>query len=311
MSAGIDMVNISRREFLALTGTAAMALAVPATGASALQMPTRPIPSTGTRLGIIGYGNAPIFSSSTNLEVARETSRRLFQLLLNAGGNYADLYLDSARNLAAWLDPESLNRLKFGTGYAPRGLEFSDADIVGLAQRLKKPRLDFLQVRNVTSMEPTQQHWAAVRAAKDSGQASHIGITVASRNNHEAAMAFIQREKPDFLQLNYSLVEPDAEIRLLPMAADLGIGVIVNRPFVNGAFFPKVSGKTLPSWAADFDCRSWAQFALKFIVSHKAVTCVIPETNEVAHAEDNLAGGLGGMPDEATRQRMRQVFAAL
>ncbi len=288
-----------------------MALRVPAAGPSGLQMPTRPIPSTGTRLGIIGYGNAPVFASATNLPAARETSRQLFQLLINAGGNYADLYLDSARNLAAWLDPEDLDRLKFATGYAPVGLAFTDADIVGLAQRLKKKSLDFLQVRNVRGMEPTQEHWATLRAAKDAGQASHIGITIASRNNHEAAMEFIQREKPDFLQLNYSLVEPEAELRLLPMAADLGIGVIVNRPFVNGLFFPRVSGKALPGWAADFDCRSWAQFALKFIVSHKAVTCVIPETNEVAHAEDNLAGGLGRMPDEAARQRMKQAFAAL
>lgn len=288
-----------------------MALGVPAAEASSLQMPTRPIPSTGTRLGIIGYGNAAIFGSSADLSVARETSRRLFQLLINAGGNFADLYFDSALNLGAWLEPEILDRLKFATGYAPRGLAFTDADIGRLAHRLKKKSLDFLQVRNLTGMEPTQEHWATVRAAKDAGQASHIGITIASRNNHEAAMAFIEREKPDFLQLNYSLVEPEAELRLLPMAADLGIGVIVNRPFVNGAFFPRVRGKALPGWTTEFHCKSWAQFALKYIVSHKAVTCVIPETNEVPHAEDNLAGGLGRMPDELTRQRMRQVFAAL
>ncbi len=305
------MVITSRRQFLAFAGSTGMALAIPAAAASAPQMATRPIPSTGVRLGVIGYGNAQVFAGSPELSAARETSRRLFQVLVNAGGNYADLYIDAAQNLAGWLERETLNQLKFGTGYAPRGQKFTDSDIAGLASMLKKGRLDFLQVRNVTDMQPTDEHWAAVRAAKESGRAAHIGISVAASGNHDAALAFIQREKPDFLQLNYSLVEPEAERRLLPMAADLGIGVIVNRPFVNGAYFPKVSGKPLPAWAAEFDCHSWAQFSLKFIVSHEAVTCVVPETNEIAHAEDNLAGGFGRMPDQATRRRMREYFATL
>lgn len=307
------MSDLSRRRFMALAGAAGVAFSLPGGAAGSAQMPTRQIPSTGARLGIIGYGNAAAFSAKSDLAAARETSRHLFRLLLDAGGNFADLSFDSALNLATWLEPETLGRLMFATGYSSgsSGTPFTDADIGRLANLLNKQRIDFLQVRNQTGMAATDQHWATLRAAKDAGQAIHIGITAANAANQEAAIAFIQREKPDFLQLNYSLVEPAAEDRLLPMAADHGVAVMVNRPFVGGRFFSKVQGKDLPSWAADFDCKSWAQFALKFIVSHKAVTCVIPEPREIAHAHDNLAAGLGRMPEQTTRLRMQQYVATL
>jgi aryl-alcohol dehydrogenase-like predicted oxidoreductase len=306
------MHDFSRRRFMALVGTAGVAFSLPA-AAGSVQMQTRAIPATGARLGIIGYGNAAMFAAKSDLAAARETSRELFRLLLDAGGNFADLTFDSALNLSAWLEPETLGRLMLATGYAAgtRGAPFTDADMRRLAGLLKKPRIDFLQVRNQAGMAATDQHWATLRAAKDAGQAIHIGFTVANAANQEAAMAFMQKEKPDFLQLNYSLLEPAAAERLLPLAADLGVGVIVNRPFVGGQIFSKVRGRDLPGWAADFNCRSWAQFALKFIVSHKAVTCVIPEPGEIAHAHDNLAAGMGQMPDQATRLRMQQFFSAL
>ncbi|MDH3693361.1 MAG: aldo/keto reductase, partial [Gammaproteobacteria bacterium] len=121
----------------------------------------------------------------------------------------------------------------------------------------------------------------------------------------------MQNETIDFVQLNYSFTEPDAERRLLPLAADKGIAVLANRPFQNGAMFRQVKGKSLPAWAADFDCNSWAQFSLKYILAHPAVTCVIPATSNPKHVVDNMGAGLGALPDARTRRRMREYVASL
>ena len=112
----------------------------------------------------------------------------------------------------------------------------------------------------------------------------------------------------DILQVNYSLLETEAEERILPMAQDLGVAVTINRPFINGRFFDVVHGKALPPWAADFDCESWAQFSLKFILSHPAVTCVLTETANPKHAVDNLSAGLGRLPDAGEGKRMQAYF---
>src|SRR5205823_10386849 len=115
----------------------------------------------------------------------------------------------------------------------------------------------------------------------------------------------------DFLQINYSLMEPEAEQRVLPLAQERGVAVIVNRPFGAGDLFDKVRSKPLPGWAAEFDCRSWAQFFLKWIAAHPAVTCAIPATNNVQHLEDNMRAGLGKLPDGKIRQRMIEALAKL
>lgn len=115
----------------------------------------------------------------------------------------------------------------------------------------------------------------------------------------------------DFVQFTYNLVDREAERRLLPLAAERGLAVIINRPFQGGALFDRVRGKTLPAWAAEFDCQNWAQFMLKFIVSHPAVTCAIPATSQVPHLHENMGAAYGRLPNEATRRRMVRVFAAL
>ena len=116
--------------------------------------------------------------------------------------------------------------------------------------------------------------------------------------------SLLQSDTADFVQLNYSMLEPESGERLLPMARDKGVAVVTNRPFVNGAYFPLVSGKTLPDWAAEFDCDSWAQFSIKYILANLAVNCVLTETNKTHHAVDNLSAGFGRLPDEKTRSRM-------
>ena len=121
----------------------------------------------------------------------------------------------------------------------------------------------------------------------------------------------MKRESPDFVQLNYSVMEYSAEERLLPLAEELGIAILVNGPFMNGDFFTHVDGHELPDWSAEFDCESWAQFSLKYILAHPAVTCVLTETTKAHHMEDNVRAGFGRLPDYATKQRMRNYTSGL
>jgi diketogulonate reductase-like aldo/keto reductase len=128
---------------------------------------------------------------------------------------------------------------------------------------------------------------------------------------HQAIEQFITREKPDVFQVNYSITERQAESRILPLAADLGIPVIINRPFMNGAYFRRLEATPLPEWTKEFDCRSWSQFSLKYILANTAVTCVLTETTNPAHMEENARAAFGAVPDAAARQRMRQVIDAM
>ena len=305
------MSEIDRREFMLLGAATAAVLSQPALAGSK-QMLKRTVPSTGVELGIIGYGNAAIFTDENDPQVARQTTRALFDLLRDAGGNFADLYVNSVRNVGQWLDRGTLDGLMVATGHAPMGAPLSEQELAALPSLLQRRRLDFLEVRNnLTDMQSTERYWPTLREAKASGLARHIGMTVPTARNHDALVEFMRKERPDFVQVNYSLLEPEAEERVLPTARDLGIAVVTNRPFLNGEYFKRVEGKDLPSWAAEFDCASWGQFGLKYIVSHPAVTCAVTETSKPKHARDNLAAGIGRLPDAAMRQRMRGFVAAL
>jgi diketogulonate reductase-like aldo/keto reductase len=173
---------------------------------------------------------------------------------------------------------------------------------------LKTPKLDLVQVHNLLDLA-TQL--ANVRALKSQGKVRYTGITHYTVASHSDLENVIQREPVDFVQLNYSIVTRQAEQRLLPLAAERKVAVLVNRPFEDGALFARVRGKPLPAWAADIDCTSWAQVFLKFIVSHPAVTCVIPATARPEHMADNVKAGFGRMPDDKMRERMAAHVAAL
>ncbi len=164
-----------------------------------------------------------------------------------------------------------------------------------------------MQVHNLVDVE-TQL--ATMRAWKGEGRIRYLGIT------HYVASAFadvekiLHREKLDFLQINYSIIDREAEQRLLPLAQDRGVAVLINRPFASGDLFARVRTQPLPDWAAEFDCKSWAQFLLKWILGNSAVTCVIPATDNVRHLEDNMSSGVGRLPDAKMRQRMLQYVRA-
>jgi aryl-alcohol dehydrogenase-like predicted oxidoreductase len=166
---------------------------------------------------------------------------------------------------------------------------------------MRAERMDLMQVHN---LQDVAVHARTLREWKDAGRIRYAGIT----HYHAGAYAEVERlvktREWDFAQFNYSRAERDAEQRLLPLCAEAGVAVIVNRPFSTGSLFPRVKGKPLPGWAAEFDCSSWAQFFLKYILSHPAVTCAIPGTRRIAHLEDNLQAGHGRLPDRKTRRRM-------
>ena len=269
-------------------------------------LPTRPIPGTDGTLPIVGFG-----SSKPVLEIPTEGTEpvaAVIRVLLEHGGRVVDtsprtpeIDAEFGRVLTA---PEFQGRLFVATKIN------TDGRIAGITQMRHNQRLvgrrtlDLLQVE---SMRDLDVHWPSVLRWKDSGEARYIGVTVSSNGQHDDFEAVMRSEPLDFVQINYSVMEPGAEDRLLPLAQDLGMAVLINRPFMNGSYFGRVSGRTLPDWAAEFDCATWAQFSLKYILAHPAVTCALTETTNPEHMADNIGAGFGRLPDEATKRRMREL----
>ncbi|MBA3762819.1 MAG: aldo/keto reductase [Chthoniobacterales bacterium] len=173
---------------------------------------------------------------------------------------------------------------------------------------LQTKRLGLMQVHNLVD---TQTHLATLREWKKQGRVRYIGITHYNAGSHAEVARVLEREQMDFVQINYSLMEREAAARVLPVAKDRGVAVIVNRPFGGGGLFGRVRGKPLPDWAAEFDCTSWAQFFLKWIVANPAVTCAIPATSNPRHLDDNMQGGIGRLPNESLRERMVESVTVL
>jgi aryl-alcohol dehydrogenase-like predicted oxidoreductase len=273
-------------------------------------MLTRPIPSGDERLPVIGLGTYSVFDvESTPAQIAAR--REIVDLLLDAGGSVVDtspMYNRSEQVIG--------NIIAAG---APRDAMFiatkvwTDGDDAGIAQMTESARLmnteviDLMQVHN---LRDAAVHMRSIRELQESGRIRYSGLTHYRASALEALEAAVREHRPQFLQINYSLGEREADRRLLPLAQDLGIGVIINRPYLAGALFDRVRGLDLPDWAAEF-AATWGQFFLKFIIGHPAVTCVIPATSKPQHMRDNLAAGFGNLPDGATRTRMVEFIEAL
>ena len=162
--------------------------------------------------------------------------------------------------------------------------------------------LDLAQIFSLTDVDT---HWPSLRSWKEAGEARYIGVTVSEMRLHQAVEQFVKREKPDVFQVNYSITERESEDRIIPLAADRGAAVIINRPFMNGALFKRLEGRPLPQWATEIGCATWAQFSLKYILSNPRVTVVLTETSNPKHMAENADAALGPMPDESARKRMR------
>jgi diketogulonate reductase-like aldo/keto reductase len=174
--------------------------------------------------------------------------------------------------------------------------------------KLQTRRIDLMQVHNLVD---AATHLSTLRAWKEQGRVRYLGITHYNSTAYPEVAKLLRTEKVDFVQINYSLGEREAEKEILPLARERGVAVLINRPFGGGDLFSRLREKPLPEWAAEFDCHSWAQFLLKWIIAHPAVTCAIPATGNVRHLEDNLQAGVGRLPDEDQREKMVELLAGM
>ena len=304
---------MNRREALA-GGIGLIAAAVaggPATAASEAQpMITRKIPSSGEAIPVIGLGTSGPFEVGHS-PAERAPLREVLEAFFAGGGRLIDtspMYSTAEAVLGDLLTPEMHERVFLATKVWTRGKQAGIDQMTRSARLMKHPRLDLIQVHNLMDV---QTHLQTLRQWKDEGRVRYIGVTHYTVSSHEELAGLISREKLDFVQLNYSPVTRDAEKRLLPLAADRGVAVIVNRAFEDGRLFDRVRGKPLPEWAVEFDCTSWAQMFLKYVISHPAVTCVIPATGKVKHVQDNLGAGRGRLPDARQRARIARTLDSL
>lgn len=304
--------SASRRDFLrSLLGLGA-GLIVPGTGPAAAQaMITRAIPATGERLPVIGMGSWLTFDVDGDPD-ALAVRVQVLQTFFDRGGALIDsspMYGSSEQAIG-----HCLRRIEHKNALFAATKVWIFSRQLGIAQMERSrelwgvARFDLMQVHNMLSWEA---HLQTLQAMKAQGRLRYIGITTSHGRRHERMERVLAREPFDFVQFTYNLLDREAEQRLLPLAAERGIAVIINRPFRRGALFRRVRGRPLPDWAAELDCANWAQFFLKFIVSHPAVTCAIPATSRVDHMEQNMGAGRGRLPDATTRRRMVRYFEGL
>ena len=319
---------MDRRNFIALGGVVAVA------GASAAhaheiadphehlpdgtivpigQLITRRIPSTGENIPAIGLGTSGPFEVGAD-ESARAPLRDVLNAFFVAGATLIDtspMYSTAESVLGELLTPEQQAKAfvatkvwtpSSGKAAAQKGIEQMQRSMT----LLDHPRIDLMQVHNLVDVDA---HLKTLRRLKAEDRIRYIGVTHYTTASYPDLIAIIEREKLDFVQFNYSVVTRAAERKLLPLCADKGVAVIINRAFEDGDLFRKVQDKPLPPWAGDFGARSWAQLFLKFVLSHPAVTCVIPATGKTRNLVDNLGGAIGKLPDGKQRAQIAAAVA--
>ena len=296
----------------ALTGLAALACAaaLPGTGRAApAPILERPVPATGERVPAIGMGTWLTFDVAPGAE--RQARLPVLREFFAGGGALIDsspMY-GYAEAVLGELVPKAgpakvFNATKVWTPLRILGVKQMEESFVHWGVK----RFDLMQVHNMLDWET---HLVTLKAWKAAGRIRYIGITTSHGRRHDALESAMKRERFDFVQFTYSFADRDADKRLLPLAADRGAAVIVNRPFDGGDLFGVVKGKPLPGWAAEIDCANWAQAFLKFVVSHPAVTCAIPATTNAVHMRENVGALAGRLPDAALRRRMAADFDRL
>jgi aryl-alcohol dehydrogenase-like predicted oxidoreductase len=304
--------KLNRRELCGLLGAAAFASGLPMTTARAdVTMTTREVPSSGEALPVIGMGSSGTFNAGASA-LERGPLAEVLRVFSSSGGTIIDtspMYGNSEAVLGDLIEQASLReKLWLATKVWIEGREAGEKQIAESMRLLHTDRLELLQIHNLLDW---RAHVPTIRALQDSGKLRYSGLTHYKASAHADLERVLAVEKFDWVQFNYSLAEREAERRLLPFCEDKGIAVMINRPFADGAMFQRVRGKALPPWAVDIGCESWAQFFLRFVISHPAVTCSIPATSKPHHMEDNMRAGAAPLPDKAQRAQMAAYFATL
>ena len=268
----------------------------------------RSVPSTSEKLPVIGLGSAVTFDvrpGSPQLKPLGE----VLALFVKHGGKVIDsspMYGNAESVIGDLAGKSHLrNSLFIATKVWTKGQQEGIAQMERSLERFQTRTIDLMQVHNLADVE-TQMR--SLREWKAKGRIRYTGITYSEDRGFSEVERNMRVQKPDFVQINYSLVDRGAAQRILPLAQELRMAVIINRPFGGGGVLQSLANKPVPAWTAEFDCHSWAQFLLKWIVAHPAVACVIPATNNPQHLEDNMAAGVGRLPDAKTRERMASLF---
>jgi len=308
-----DSKDLSRRQFLAQGATIAAAAALPVVSCAEETIRTRPIPGTSESLPVIGSG-APDFFYKTPPE-GDGLAKALIRAMMELGGKM----IDTPPFFRP--DPPVVGRIINEMGLADdlfltakitvdgkqAGIQHLETSVANLG----KDPIDLLMVHNMRDMA---NHWPTLKDWKEAGRVRYIGVSLTRTEDYTQLEQFMKTERPDFIMIRYSIHHPHTGERILPLAADIGTAVIGIEAFKtndDGGLFGLVAGRKLPEWASDFDCDSWAQFSLKYMLSNPAVTTVIIETSKVKHMIDNMRAGFGRLPDLATRQKMSGFLRSL
>jgi diketogulonate reductase-like aldo/keto reductase len=301
---------MDRRDALGFLAAGMAAAALPL-GAQPAQVRTRPIPASAERIPVVGLGTWITFDVGAADSPARRARGEILRAFLATGGRLVD-------SSPMYGSAEAVVGAELARAPAPQLFAATKVWTVGgLAGRRQmehsrglwgRERLDLLQVHNLLDWET---HWPSLRRWKAEGHVRYIGMTTSHGRRHDDLEEILRRERLDFVQLSYSLADRQVEARLLPLAAERGVAVIVNRPFDGGGLFGAKTAKPLPGWAREIDCASWAEAFLKWIAAHPAVTCAIPATSQLAHLRENMRALAGALPDGALRRRMAEDYARL
>ncbi len=309
----INTHRTSRRDVLLTGAAASLAVTLPSSPswAQAPALLSRKIPASGEMLPCVGIGTAIILDFE-NDKAKLDERAEVLKALVAGGGSL----VDTAPSYG--LAEKTLGELFTLTGLRPKlflagkvrvnSAEATHAEMKASFQKMRVDKVDLMQLHNVRDAD---QSLDQLRDWKKQGLCRYIGVTSSFDRDYAAVESCLRKQKPEFFQIDYSMVDRNSEDRLIPTAADAGCAILTNLPFGRGKFFQKVSGKPLPDFAKEIDATSWAQFALKWLLGHPAITAVIPGTDRPQYMTDNLKAGMGRLPDPALRKRMVEHVEAL
>lgn len=302
--------KFSRRRFLATLGAAAAQAWPHAAGAQRSPAIDRPVPSTGERLPVIGLGSWLTFNVIPG-DAAEAPLVPVARTFFERGGAMIDsspMYGFSEKVIGDLLQSTGRERLFSATKIWTVGKALGRWQLERSRELWRVPKFDLVHIHNMLDWT---SHLETLKEMKAAGTVRYIGITTSHGWRHQEMEQALTRERFDFVQFTYNLSDRRVEDRLLPLAAERGIAVVINRPFDGGNLFSVTGRKPLPAWTREFDCENWAQFFLKFVVSHPSVTCAIPATSKVEHLRENIGALYGRLPDPALRTRMAKHIESL
>lgn len=304
------MINRSWKRRDLLNAAIALGLAPNLSFAEPERMLTRTIPGTDESIPVVGLGTWDVFDVAGSREEI-EARKEIIGMLLDRGGSVIDsspMYNRSEKIIGDIINETGgRSNLFLATKVWIDGRSAGESQMRRSRDLMYAGVIDLMQVHNLRDVDV---HMATIREWQEKGRIRYNGITHYTASAHRSMEKAMQDHKPQFIQINYSLGERHAEQHVLPLAQDLGIAVLINRPFMAGRLFHAVRNQELPAWIAEF-ADSWGRFFLKFILGHPAVTCVIPATSKPHHMVDNLGAGFGAMPDAATRKKMAALWESL